>query len=98
MIHQLKTIPPYFDDILAERKSFEVRRESDRRFVIGDDLILREWDRSEYTGRIATVRVVYVLRDPELCPGFVVLGIRLLPPGANVPPEVLDEIDLTTGR
>lgn len=41
-VHDLKCIPPYFDDILAGRKPFEVRK-NDRNYEVGDHLRLREW-------------------------------------------------------
>lgn len=77
--HVLKTQPPFFDDVRSGNKTFELRRD-DRRYSVGDILLLREFDpRSRtYTGRHCRRRVTYVLRDAEafgLAPGFVILGL-----------------------
>jgi len=42
--HELKTLPPYFGDVVEGRKTFEVRHTFDRTFAVGDVLHLREWD------------------------------------------------------
>lgn len=65
MIHELKTWPPYFDDVASGVKTVELRREDDRNFEVGDTLILREWDPSripesvQYDGQswIGTLRI-----------------------------------------
>ncbi len=44
MTHTLKTFPEYFEAVLSGAKPFEVRREDDKTFAVGDTLILREWD------------------------------------------------------
>lgn len=77
-IHPLKCWPGFFQDVLAGTKPFEVRREDDKHFQIGDTLILREWDpeTNEYTGRELEKRVTYVLRDwGGIRTGFAVLGL-----------------------
>lgn len=80
--HDLKTVPPYFDDVAGGAKTFEVRRD-DRGFAVGDVLRLREWapvpgrGLGDYTGREVFRRVTYVLRDyPEVAEGFVVMGVK----------------------
>ena len=81
--HDLKCEPWSFAAIESGRKRFEVRRD-DRGYLKGDLLLLREWqpmtrDTGQYTGRSLTVRVGYILADPEgrwLQPGCVVLGIE----------------------
>lgn len=76
MIHELKTLPGYFEDVLAGRKSFEVRK-NDRDFREGDLLALNEYGEGGYTGRCCLVRIDYILNDPNYClKGFVVLGIK----------------------
>ena len=40
--HTLKTWPEFFEHLLFERKTFEVRK-NDRGFEPGDDLVLREF-------------------------------------------------------
>ena len=51
MIHELKTLPIYFEEVIEGRKSFEVRK-NDRNFKVGDMLALNEYDaeKKEYTG------------------------------------------------
>lgn len=72
-----KILPWYFDAVVSGQKNFELRRDSDD-FVIGNVLVLREWDGLGYTGRSVSRTITYVLRDvPEygLENGFVILGI-----------------------
>mgnify|MGYP004471308847 CR=1 FL=1 len=72
-----KILPWYFDAVVSGRKNFELRRDSDD-FVVGNVLVLREWDGLGYTGRSVSRTITYVLRDvPEygLEDGFVILGI-----------------------
>ena len=94
-IHELKTIPPYFDDVASGRKTFEVRQTFDRTFAAGDVLRLREWQPERvqtvaellqtsggtYTGRVVCVRVVYVLTGPGMgIPAHLaVMGIAVEP-------------------
>lgn len=72
-----KILPWYFDAVVSGQKNFELRRDSDD-FVVGNLLVLREWDGLGYTGRSVSRTITYVLRDvPEygLEDGFVILGI-----------------------
>lgn len=41
MIHELKILPEYFNEIMYGRKKFEVRF-NDRNFKVGDTLLLKE--------------------------------------------------------
>lgn len=47
MIHELKTDPKVFEDIISNGKNFELRK-NDRNFQVGDLLILKE---TKYSGR-----------------------------------------------
>jgi len=79
--HELKTIAPYFEDIRAGRKTFEVRR-NDRNFKVGDVLVLQHYDPC-FTGEVIRRRVTYVLRGTSrlasdyfgIEEGFVVLTL-----------------------
>jgi hypothetical protein len=80
VVHELKTVNPFFDDIWEFRKEFEIRN-NDREFLQGDLLQLREYDigTNEYSGRELTCEVTYLPRDPVgLLPGYVVMGIRII--------------------
>lgn len=64
-IHNIKILPLYFEDVLKLLKTFEVRKD-DRGYSVGDIVNLQEFDGQEYTGRIATVKITYVLKNvPE---------------------------------
>lgn len=62
MIHELKTVQPYFDEVVAGLKKFEYRR-NDRDFKKDDILILREYNKEsdQYSGNMIKVVVKYVL-------------------------------------
>ena len=77
VMHELKTVPPYFDFVLEGRKTFDVRRD-DRGFQEGDLLDLREYDPDtrSYSGPRQLRRVLYVLRGYEgLAPGHVAMSL-----------------------
>ena len=77
MRHELKILPNYFQDVWSGKKTFELRKD-DRGYQCGDELVLREWDVTGYTGSVLLVRVTYVLRNAEqygLKDGYVILGI-----------------------
>lgn len=65
-IHVLKTWPAYFQAIVDNRKTFEIRdcSEDDRDFMEGDILQLEEWNPvlKEHTGRNMRCRVTYIFR------------------------------------
>lgn len=77
--HDLKTWPQPFGHILAGHKTFEIRKEDNRKFALGDTLLLREWDPhiKEYTGRALSRRVDYITRGPAwgIPLGTVVMAI-----------------------
>ena len=76
MMHDLKIIKQYFEDVINDIKTFEVRK-NDRDFKIGDIVNLREIDDGEYTGRSCSVCISYILDDNRFCKrGFVVFGFR----------------------
>lgn len=78
MIHELKTIPQYFNDVLSGEKSFEVRK-FDRPFHKGDMLALNEFNpkTKSYTGRSCLVYIDYILNDPAYCKeGYAILAIK----------------------
>jgi len=79
--HDLKIWPQYFEDIKIGAKRFELRKEDDRTFHIGDVVMLREFDpeKDQYTGRSVTGMINYVLRDcPEhgLADGYCIFCLK----------------------
>jgi hypothetical protein len=66
-LHRLKVWPPFFDDIIAGRKSFEIRK-NDRDFKAGD-----EWIADEYapgvglTGRRSSPFTITYVTPPSAC-------------------------------
>lgn len=81
MTHLLKIWPEYFDRVLNEQKTFEVRR-ADRDFQVGDCLLLQRWDpeTEEYTGEEILVDVSYIMhsggRFGAISPEYCILGIN----------------------
>lgn len=77
MKHDLKITPQYFEDVLSKKKTFELRKD-DRDFNVNDVLWIWEYKDKDYTGRILTKVISYVLRDVKqygLMDGYVILGI-----------------------
>ena len=76
--HELKIFPEYLEAILDETKTFEVRK-NDRNYKVNDILMLKEWNKDKgYTGRWITVKICYILDNPDYCKdGFIILGIKL---------------------
>ena len=74
-VHQLKTWPNFFNEILSGIKPFEFRYD-DRGFKVGDILLLQEWDpkKKSFTGNAVEKKVTYILRcdDVGAC-GWVVM-------------------------
>lgn len=93
--HELKTWPEYFEQTVAGAKRFEIRDESDRKFAVGDTLILQEHDAGKYTGRSAEVAVVSVFRGFGLLPNFCIMSVMLI----SVPAiPVLDQAEVLMER
>ena len=78
-IHELKILPEYFDAVISGAKNFELRKD-DRNYKIGDLIILKEFDGTQFTGReIKNVPITYILKDcPEygLHKGYCILGLQ----------------------
>ena len=78
MVHELKILPEYFEQVKNGNKTFEIRKD-DRNYETLDYLYLREYWMGRYTGREAMKQVKYILKD---CPdyglkkGFVILAMQ----------------------
>lgn len=78
--HELKTWPPYFEDVASGRKTVEVRHGYDRVFDVGQRLWLREWCPVDehYSGRSIVVEVTHILVGGQfgIEAGHVAMSIR----------------------
>ena len=71
---ELKLHTDYFQDVLEETKTFEIRR-NDRDFQVGQIVCLREFDNHNmYTGN-AVSRIITYVTDYEQAEDFVVFGM-----------------------
>lgn len=63
--HTLKTLPGFYEQVVAGNKKFECRI-NDRDFQVGDVLELAEFDplNNGFTGRYLVRQVTYILRGP----------------------------------
>lgn len=80
VLHALKTIQPFFDNVKNGIKTFEIRKR-DRSFHIDDILILQEYDptNNTYTGSLICVQITDILYDkPEygLMPGYCIISFK----------------------
>lgn len=75
-IHELKTYPQYFQQTMDGKKNWECRK-NDRRFHVGDTVILKEWDNIRYSGREIRGIITYILDDKfiGLQPGYVIFSL-----------------------
>jgi hypothetical protein len=82
--HELKTWPEFFRATYNGLKPWDLRK-NDRKFQVGDKLILREYNPAyagcEYTGHSIDALVTYILADVPyfgLQEGFVILGVQIM--------------------
>lgn len=77
MVHNLKILPMYFEEVRLGNKTFELRK-NDRPYNIGDTLILKEFDDNGYTKREVTREITYILRGGNygLDKDYCILGMR----------------------
>lgn len=80
MVHKLKIETQYFKQVISGEKTFEIRF-NDRYYVVGDHLILCEYDSvtCRYSGSSAFVLVTSICDDKRFVkPGYVVMSIKVL--------------------
>jgi hypothetical protein len=77
VIHELKILPEFYEDVMSGFKTFEVRK-ADRDFRVGDLIKLNEWDEYEkkYTGSSMICTIGYVLGGGSygIETGYCVIG------------------------
>lgn len=82
VVHMLKCVQPYFDEVKLGRKPFELRR-ADRDFRMFDTCWFREFDAAtgEYGRGEHLARIGYILDDYRgaLDPDYVIFGLIPLP-------------------
>lgn len=80
MTHILKTWPEFFYAVKNGSKTFEVRSTKDRKFKVGEKLILKWYDPDKKicNGETIHKQISYILEDPQfgLQEGFAVLGLK----------------------
>lgn len=76
MIHDLKILPEWFNAVISGVKTFEIRKD-DRNYQPRDELLLREWDGTAYTGRTCKADVTMVLRGEYCREGYCTMAIRV---------------------
>ena len=77
--HELKILPKWFEDVQANKKNFEIRK-NDRNFEVGDYLILKEWYRGKFTDRYVIRRIEYIYKGDGtygLSEDYRVLGLKI---------------------
>ena len=92
--HELKTWPPFFEEVLSGRKTFEVRK-NDRGFAVGHVVRLNEWAPDKgYTGRFVDKRITYMLTGPQF---GIEAGYSVLALYASPAPGELGAVDAAVG-
>lgn len=76
MVHNLKILPMYFEEVRLGNKTFELRK-NDRHYNVGDTLILKEFDGNNYTKRELTREITYILQGGNygLDKDYCILGM-----------------------
>ena len=92
--HELKIWPQFFQAVIDEEKTFEVRKD-DRGFRKDDQLLLREWDPNAkfYTEREVLVHVKYLTELPCL-PGYVGMSIVIVAGSWEASPQHAEPVPL----
>ncbi|HAC0715691.1 TPA_asm: DUF3850 domain-containing protein [Listeria monocytogenes] len=73
-VHKLKILPEFFQEKIALKKSFEIRK-NDRDYKVGDTLVLQEFENGKYTGREYWEDVIYITNYLQK-DDVVVMGTR----------------------
>lgn len=86
-IHYLKTWPDFFHAIRGGSKTFDIRREDDRHFVVGDTLVLQEYEpkAGQYTGQTETRVITHIARGNNLPDHVAVLALARVEQRVDAP-------------
>ncbi len=104
--HNLKTWPIPFQAVLDGTKTAEYRK-NDRRYEVGDILLLEEYlpDKEYYTGRTIEVKVSHIVYGNQFgipndycVMSILPLGYRLMPEKPELKPFGIDELIEITDR
>lgn len=90
MTHELKILPKWFEDVKSGEKTFEIRR-ADRDFKVGDNLVLKEYEKGRYTGREIERTIQYIYKGDGtygLSEDFWILGLK-----TKVEIDIIDELE-----
>lgn len=88
-VHKVKSWSMFYNDIVAGIRTSDIRYTGDRRFMVGDQMELNEFDpvKFEYTGRTQMVEITYVqtnksnpcaISNDALRDDYAVLSIKLI--------------------
>lgn len=90
-VHELKTWPAYYRQVVGGFKTFEIRK-NDRDYAVNDTLKLLEWDpqTEAYSGYYTEVQVSHLLAGGRfgLDPDYVVMSI--VKPGTSPAPSPIE--------
>ena len=78
MLHEVKTVNPFFNDQWDKKKNFVVRK-NNRDYRVKDIFVSTEFNSEDrtFTERVIYSKIVYVLDNPDFCKeGFVILGLK----------------------
>ena len=73
--HELKILPIHFEGVLSALKKSELRR-GDRDYEDDDLLILREFNKGKYTGRVLTKSVCHITDLKGYADGYLMLSLN----------------------
>lgn len=79
MVHVLNILPVSYEDVAAGRKRSDIRF-YDRDYVVGDLLVLQEYDvlSDQLTGRAVVCEIKHICSSDYLKEGYLLLSFQLI--------------------
>ena len=78
--HELKCNSEMFLCLQKRTKQFEIRKEDDKKFKVGDHLFFREWfpEEKKYSGDSLKLVITFILRGAQwgIMDGFAILSTK----------------------